>query len=152
MKRFWDKVKKGDHCWSWTGAATTKGYGRININGRLVLAHRLSWEMENGPVPDGLWVLHSCDNPPCVRPSHLFLGNQSMNMLDCAAKGRICRDGGRKFRIGNVPANRRLDDVQVKLSLALMPHFSLSELARIFGVSVTTMKDLSSGRTYRRVA
>ena len=52
-------------------------------------AHRLSWIMANGPIQDGLWILHHCDNPPCVNPDHLFLGNRSDNLTDCARKGRV---------------------------------------------------------------
>ena len=86
--RFWAKVKKTAGCWLWT-ASTRNGYGQIGNPGRKVLlAHRVSWELANGPIPDGMWVLHRCDNPPCVRPSHLFLGTPKMNSQDSKRKGR----------------------------------------------------------------
>jgi hypothetical protein len=89
--RLWEKVQKEPNggCWLWTGGTTNGGYGVIGVGrGRLHRAHRISWEIANGPIPDGLKVLHRCDNPPCVNPAHLFLGTQVDNMRDCAAKGR----------------------------------------------------------------
>lgn len=72
-KRFWAKVRKGRGCWEFTGYRTAKGYGTFYFNGKTQLAHRASWEMANGRIPNGLHVLHRCDNPPCIRPEHLFL-------------------------------------------------------------------------------
>src|SRR5690348_9330916 len=66
--RFWAKVNKTPTCWLWTGKPNTKGYGRFGINYRIVAAHRFAWEITNGPIPDGLAVLHRCDNPPCCNP------------------------------------------------------------------------------------
>ena len=91
MKRFWDKVdKKGpDECWEWTGALDSTGYGAFKLDGKKVNSHRVAWELTNEKIPDGLWVLHHCDNPRCANPSHLFLGTRSDNMRDAFKKGRL---------------------------------------------------------------
>ena len=75
-------------CVEWTGHVDRKGYGRVSIEGRQVFAHRVAWELAHGPIPDGLCVLHHCDNPPCCNPAHLFLGTIRDNNLDMSAKGR----------------------------------------------------------------
>ena len=90
--RFWPKVDKSDECWEWT-AATRNGYGVLGVrngDGRWVAlyAHRISWELHFGPIPDRLFVLHHCDNRRCVRPDHLWLGTNRDNLADMRAKGR----------------------------------------------------------------
>ena len=88
--RFWAKVLRGPGCWEWTGNRSYQNYGRLLIVGtmRKAFAHRVSWEIHHGPIPDGMFVCHRCDNPPCVRPDHLFLGTHQDNMDDRTAKGR----------------------------------------------------------------
>ena len=86
--RFWAKVVKTDSCWLWVGAKGERGYGRIWSNGKTTAAAREAWELAYGPISTGLYALHHCDNPPCVRPSHLFLGDYSENQFDCLRKGR----------------------------------------------------------------
>jgi hypothetical protein len=103
-QRFWTKVNKlaRDGCWEWLGSAPKRpGYGRFNTgikragNWVVINAHRYSWELHNGPVPKGLWVLHRCDNRVCIRPDHLFLGSVTDNNRDMIAKGRHWRQAGR---------------------------------------------------------
>ena len=87
--RFWRKVDKSGECWLWQGATYCRmHYGCLGIGGRTTRAHRFSWELHNGPIPDGLCVLHRCDVPRCVNPDHLFLGTKLDNMKDRTAKGR----------------------------------------------------------------
>lgn len=83
-QRFWAKVQKTDGCWEWNAATDSHGYGQIRINGRNVLAHRFSWELSNGPIPEGMFLDHRCSNPPCVNPSHLRIVTQSQNMQHLA--------------------------------------------------------------------
>lgn len=91
--KFWLKVQKSptpDGCWIYTGRTNEHGYGRIkNASYGQVYVHRLSYEMHVGPIPDGLFVLHKCDNPPCARPDHLFLGTHERNMQDMTEKRRV---------------------------------------------------------------
>lgn len=75
-------------CWLWEGTLVGE-YGQLDINGENVLAHRYSWELHNGPIPDGMLVCHKCDTPSCVNPNHLFMGTQKDNMADAVKKGRI---------------------------------------------------------------
>lgn len=95
-------VSTGEGCWLWTGARLRKGsvytYGQLNVQGgHRVLAHRYTWELANGPIPDQMVVHHHCENPSCVRPSHLFLGTQSDNLRDARMKGRL---SGRRNHLG----------------------------------------------------
>lgn len=93
--RFWNRLDKSggdDSCWNWTGARLPKGYGIVGISqGKHKYTHRVAWELTNGPIPEGLWVLHRCDNPPCCNPAHLFIGNNRDNVLDMIQKGRAKR-------------------------------------------------------------
>jgi hypothetical protein len=75
-------------CWEWRASKDARGYGRLNVGNVPQLAHRLSWQFRVGPIPDGAQVLHRCDNPGCVRPDHLFLGDHAANMADMNGKGR----------------------------------------------------------------
>lgn len=97
--RFWAKVDRSGECWTWTASAHSFGYGRFGIGRRVFTAHRVAWELVNGPVPGGLHVCHRCDNPPCVRPDHLFLGTAKENLRDMIAKGR----GGGQYQPGHRP-------------------------------------------------
>lgn len=91
-QRFWKKVNRpSEGCWEWLGAKSV-GYGRIfGRNNKLLLAPRFSWELVNGPIPNGLFICHTCDNPGCVNPNHLFLGTAKDNALDKVRKGRAIK-------------------------------------------------------------
>jgi hypothetical protein len=111
--RFMTKVEKSDGCWVWRASTDSRtGYGRFGLHPGAApwLAHRVSYSLFVGPIPDGLWVLHHCDNPPCVRPDHLFVGTHGDNMADAAAKGRLAtgeKNGQAKLTAEKVGAIRR---------------------------------------------
>jgi hypothetical protein len=91
VERFWSRVDRAstpDGCWPRLGSRDKDGYGFASWRGRTVLAHRQAYELAVGPIPDGMLVCHSCDNPPCCRPGHLFLGSNVDNQRDMTAKGR----------------------------------------------------------------
>lgn len=87
-----------NECWAWTGGCQSGGYGVLHTKDKTWLAHRFSWTFANGSIPEGMQVLHHCDNPPCVRPEHLFIGTQKDNLQDMARKGR-----GRKPSVTHCP-------------------------------------------------
>lgn len=120
---FWTRVTKraGDACWEWAGGREKSGYGHMYVrdwydeSGRRhfvwAKAHRRAWELTYGPIPDGLVVCHRCDNPPCVRPDHLFLGTGADNAQDCVIKGRLnsrrgLRNPNAKLSVADVVAMR----------------------------------------------
>lgn len=96
-ERFLEKILIGDGCWLWTGGLSSKGYGQLTIGSKYskefpkknLTASRVAWEVFNGPIPDGLCVLHDCDEPACVRIDHLFIGTNDDNSKDAVSKGRM---------------------------------------------------------------
>lgn len=95
--RFLRSFRRGPGCWEWTATQhDSDGYGSSFCGGRRLLAHRVAWTLANGPIPDGLHVLHRCDNPRCVNPAHLFLGTQADNNRDLAQKGRHGRPNAKR--------------------------------------------------------
>jgi len=108
--RFFSKIHKLDTCWIWTDSVNNAGYGRIRVNRKDKMAHRISWEIHNGPIPEGMWVLHNCDNPPCVNPEHLWLGNHLDNVRDKVNKNRQAR--GILHRAVSCP--KRTSDIKSK--------------------------------------
>lgn len=146
-----DKVESG--CWEWTGAIRGKsGYGAIKVNGKMISAHRHSYEQHKGPIVNGLLVCHTCDNRKCVNPDHLFLGTHSDNMQDAYRKGRLCiPDGTKKFALNHKPKNRKLQEDQVaeiKLAIETRGSTPLYVIAQKYGVGEHVIRDISSGRTY----
>jgi hypothetical protein len=89
--RFWENtgVNDGNRCWDWHGTKDEKGYGRISWRTQTIKAHRVAYEMRYGPIPDGFVICHTCDNPNCVNPNHLFADTQKANMQDASRKGRL---------------------------------------------------------------
>lgn len=110
FKQFVRKARHPKGCWVWTGSRHGKGYGHFRIGRNVLKAHRVAWELVNGTVPAGMQVLHRCDNPSCVRPSHLFLGTTQDNTADRDAKMRLAfsvRNGKAKLNPVAVRAIRK---------------------------------------------
>lgn len=149
--RFWAKVQRttGDGCWLWKGATDSHGYGRIGLGGRsagIDGTHRVSWIIAHGPIPDGMWVLHRCDVPACVRPDHLFLGSRSDNMSDCSAKGRLKLPGLR----GERHPNSKLDERCIaEMRRRRAAGESCDSIATSFAVDRTNVWLIVSGRAWR---
>jgi DNA-directed RNA polymerase specialized sigma24 family protein len=142
-QRFWEKVNRTPDCWTWTGAANRTGYGSVRRRPHMYAAHRLSYEFAYGPIPEGLWVLHRCDNPPCVRPDHLFLGTQRENNEDCSRKQR-------RRRIGT--AGAKLTELYVRQIRSLyIGGLTQREIAERFAVTQVTVSNVIRGRTYNYV-
>jgi hypothetical protein len=141
-RRFTAKVRITDGCWQWT-AMTVKPlpYGRMAVGGkRAELAHRLSYVLHCGPIPDGMNVLHSCDNPRCVRPSHLFLGDNLTNVADKVSKGR------QSAMPGEAHPMAKLSEAQVVEILRSTA--TGAALARRFGVTPTAICSIRRGRSW----
>lgn len=146
--RFWDRAGRGkpSDCWLWTGALTGAGYGAMTLLGREVAVHRLVWEMERGPIPPGLLVLHKCDMRPCCNPRHLFLGTQADNVHDMMSKGR------KASKVGALHHNAKMDEARVRAARRRRSNGErAADLAREYGVSPATMCDLLRGRTWSHV-
>jgi hypothetical protein len=136
-ERFWAKVSKSGGCWNWAGAINNRGNGQVHLHGKTVLAHRASFEAFNGPVRNGLWVLHRCDNRRCVNPDHLFLGDGALDMQDCASKGRLHFQ--KAPRCGEKHSQAKLTARQVAEMRELYKsgRFTKKELAGQFRISET---------------
>lgn len=128
-----------DSCWEWQGSRYAKGYGCTSYKGRKLHAHRLAWILARGAIPDGMMVCHTCDNPPCCNPNHLFLGTNSDNVRDSIGKGR--RD-----QRGECNNCAKLTSTQV---LAIRrSHENKSALARMFGVSRRAIQLIKNHQTW----
>lgn len=160
-ERFWLKVERGNGCWSWTGNCQHDGYGVIRLLNKTLVAHRVSWELHRGPIPVGLSVLHHCDNRPCVRPDHLYLGTQVENGADMVRRGRSAKGARSPMRLHpesrlygerNHEAKLTTDDVRdirqrYETRSALMP-----TMAREYGVTTTQIWRIVHRMTWKHIA
>lgn len=157
-ERFWSKVdKRGpSECWEWQAARCPRGYGRIGLGGRsdgVAISSRVAWMLSNGPIPDGLYVCHHCDNPPCCNPAHLYAGTPANNAQDCARRGRHARVT-RPDRTARGSRNgfSLLTESQVaEIRLRLAAGERVAPLSREFSVSYSTVSLIKHGKSWCHV-
>lgn len=148
-ERFWNKVDTGatGGCWLWTGAKNEKGYGVIGRGGRgsgNEKAHRVSWMIHFGPIPDGLFVCHKCDNPACVNPDHLFLGTNDDNVQDMVSKNRNARGETSYAKL----TEEQVIDIRQRHK---QREVSCQDLANEYGVSRSEVQLIVSGKRWEHV-
>ena len=152
VARFWSYVDKRGHsdCWEWQGGKNPYGYGQFWNGKTNGVAHRYVYELVIGPIASGLCVCHHCDNPPCVNPSHLFVGTKADNSADMVRKGR-CKSRGLG---GEASGSHILTAKQVRKirDLYARPEgVNQAALARQYGVSEGAIRDVTHHRTWRYV-
>jgi len=152
-KRFYAKINKTKTCWQWTAAKDKNGYGLFTPSsvGKMVRAHRLSYEWHYGVKPGKKFVCHKCDNPSCVKPGHLFLGTVKDNALDALNKGRLGH-ATPPIRKGEAHPRALLTDKEVSIIRKLYDPFPMNSanLAILFGVKKHVVERLLSGKTYTK--
>lgn len=161
-ERLMSKVSVGaDDCWRWTGSKFQSGYGMIIVSGKQRRAHRVMFEVINGPMPSGMIVCHKCDEPSCVNPNHLFLGTNADNSSDMVGKGRQARGDRNAMRrpemrdrfsrmfSGEASSFSKLTwDAVHQIREDDRSH---SEISRALGVSQPTVTRIKNGKTWKGV-
>jgi len=156
--RFWSNVNKngnvvsyiGSPCWEWTGSKTPQGYGQVNagVGVTNVRAHRLSWYLNNGEIGD-FHVLHKCDNPSCVNPSHLFLGTNADNVADCVAKGRQCKTDWSAGE--DNPMSKLIDSEVLEIRRLSESGIKGVAIAKITGYSTSVISSVITRTTWKHI-
>jgi len=138
-ERFWSMVDQSGECWLWRGSLHDWGYGQVRLIKGNMYAHRLAYILTHGDIPPGMYICHSCDNPACVRPEHLFAGTPMENSQDMISKGRI---GTRKL------TTEAVLEIREKYATG---ETSIPKLAREYGVANTTVFHVVARRTWRHI-
>jgi hypothetical protein len=139
-------IKPVGDCWEWQGQVMANGYGVVFYDGRKRLAHRVMYELTHGPVDNGLFCCHRCDNPRCVNPKHIFLGTHKENMADMDSKGR------RRAAKGERQHKAKLTDGEVlEIRRLYAAGVTITEIARRFPVTPASIGAIVHGRTWRHL-
>ena len=146
-ERLWRRVvKRDDGCWEWQGKRGGIGYGHIKDDGGATrMAHRVSWELVNGPVPDGMILCHTCDNPPCVNPDHLFLGTHAANAADRNRKGRDAHGERHPHALLN-------EALVIEIRRAVNSGERQADVARRLGFATSTISGVVKRHSWKHVA
>ncbi len=147
-ERFWSKVQPNSEngCWEWKGQRNYDKYGKVTIKDlsdtwTTALVHRLSWCIHNGPIPDGIFVCHKCDNRPCCNPGHLFLGTNMDNMRDMYLKGRL------------VSGRRKITNAQIEIVRSTPKKYGRGVvLGKLLGVSPKIIANIWNGVTWNTLS
>lgn len=181
LARFLNKVAFGDSCWEWQGHMYRCGYGQIKVKRKSWAAHRLSYSHFVGPIPEGLYVCHRCDNKKCVRPDHLFIGTHQDNMDDMKSKSRsaagarngskthperyprgadhyMAKDPSRSprcpvelLRRGTAHPQAKLDPDKVRDIRQRSGELGYAWLAQVYGVANSTIRNVVENKTWKHV-
>lgn len=148
--RIWPRLVKNGECMEWAGSRNEHGYGGMRVDGVAIKAHRYAYELANGPIPDGMDVLHSCDNPPCCNPEHLSLGDAKKNAQEMVGRGRhaVSRYGTGYLSRGESHGRRKLSNESVTYIRANPEHLNISQLSRKFGVARATIRSVIENKTW----
>lgn len=152
---FWSKVGITDNpneCWEWRGARSSHGYGNVRVNKRYMHSHRVAFTLANGDIPDGLIVMHICDNQACCNPRHLVLGTTAANYTDMLIKNRQGFHKNRAIGERNHNAKLTADSVFQIRSIYAKGDHSQSSLAKRFGVAQAVISSIIRRKTWRHVA
>jgi predicted XRE-type DNA-binding protein len=136
------------HCWAWTGSKNKQGYGKIKFLGADWMAHRLSYELRKGPTPKNMMVCHSCDNPECTNPQHLFLGSALENMQDKMAKGR---HRGAKSGAKHHKSKLKGDDVIAIRQIYARKDMNQRQLGVLFGVCQSEISQIVTFKKWKEL-
>lgn len=162
-ERFWSKVERGPDCWNWRGTIRENGYGVFSLKtnkSRFTSAHRTAWLISGFEIPEGMCVLHRCDNRKCVRPDHLFLGTSADNNQDRARKGRSASGVNHPFnkrpetiKRGSLhPMAKWTEDDVLKILALLRSGENQSYISRTLGIPRGIVNQISRGKAWRHVS
>ena len=147
IQKFWSNLSitlSPDECWEWLGRRV-KGYGMMCVSKRSIGAHRISWGIHNGTIPEGMSVLHKCDNPSCVNPNHLFLGTQADNIRDMMIKKRDKHPSGENHKNHKLVLSQ-VENIRLRYKQG---GITFKELASEFGVSQSAINNIIQGNRWK---